>query len=928
MSTADNRKNQLVWEQLELGAPKQALQLCNRRLKKGEKSESLLVLKAFVLTNISTPAATEEALQIARSLSDRTPPTQSIDTLRLLSRVWSNLGPAYAEEGTKLWDRAVKSQPQNEELAKEWFWGMVRVLDWQGAQKAAMNLQKTYPKRREYFFWAVVSCLLLHNSLPVDSPQRKMFGTLAYRMIAKARDDTPADTSTIPAKAIQTSQEVNLLLELLPYVAPGDAAKESLDVLNSKNLGVDSVIGRSDWWGLARKRLDLLEETKDWRALFNSCGSLLPKPEDAVVAEGNGEAKKEDGAAPPAQGRGDDWRVWDGFVTSAGKLYDDGDKSVAKESLDKILAHRKTLPTGSSRHGDLALVKFASLFHDKNDGPEGTPTLLEALQEYFVNTGNKSCTFEDTQKYLEMLEDCEKMDFIKFVEGKLQSLPEETEKQKVDKVAYTINYYKLFYLLTISPLSTASDATTKTISAFVTDTLNVYVSALSLGSSLLVTDDQYGDDAALLCVMGLVRLYTLSPSNQAPLYQSIHILEILLKKSKHNYQALLILVRLYLLIGAVGCAFDVYPRLNIKQVQNDTLAHYLLTRVSSLLPTDARSAALLRDAGGIYESSRVQTPKMLQLAFEKGGYSRMMGFIEFSERIEGSVCRSMWEIELRRLARLSPGYPEDVEVTEVGYKDTVSDNRDFAVVVDCDSSAVGPFEKSFRPGPTPGENWIRAFNAAEKVLQLLVNAKENNGSLGENVNAGNEFSTKITSALENGEAAKEFTSAEMTYLALVKAIAELVSAAAAKDGAKVATILDDINNTLYSKTLEGMGTETPAWSLLHSLWMAKDAAAVCELLGGFLGIVKGLKPAVPKPSINSLLEAAKKRRKDVVAQAEAAQKLLEDEDATQILVDSVLLEEGVGSILRKDGGVFGGVESVAENVKRLRDSIVRCFQSL
>ena len=38
-----DRKNHLVWDQLELGAYKQALQLCNRRLKKGEKSEMLLV---------------------------------------------------------------------------------------------------------------------------------------------------------------------------------------------------------------------------------------------------------------------------------------------------------------------------------------------------------------------------------------------------------------------------------------------------------------------------------------------------------------------------------------------------------------------------------------------------------------------------------------------------------------------------------------------------------------------------------------------------------------------------------------------------------------------------------------------------------------------------------------------------------------------
>lgn len=183
MATTTERKNQLVWEQLELGAYKQALQLCNRRIKKGEKSEMLLVcalstgrgqpivtntdprikaLKSFILTHIKTPASVDEATQIARSLSDTTPPAQSVEVVRLLSRVWTNLGPSHAEDRSKLWERAVKSQPQNEELARQWFWGTVRALDWRAAQKAAMTLQKSYTKRREYWFWAVVSSLMLH----------------------------------------------------------------------------------------------------------------------------------------------------------------------------------------------------------------------------------------------------------------------------------------------------------------------------------------------------------------------------------------------------------------------------------------------------------------------------------------------------------------------------------------------------------------------------------------------------------------------------------------------------------------------------------------------------------------------------------------------------------------------------------------------
>lgn len=43
MSLPHDRKNQLVHDALETGAYKQALQLCNKRIKKGEKNDYLLV---------------------------------------------------------------------------------------------------------------------------------------------------------------------------------------------------------------------------------------------------------------------------------------------------------------------------------------------------------------------------------------------------------------------------------------------------------------------------------------------------------------------------------------------------------------------------------------------------------------------------------------------------------------------------------------------------------------------------------------------------------------------------------------------------------------------------------------------------------------------------------------------------------------------
>jgi len=513
-------------------------------------------------------------------------------------------------------------------------------------------------------------------------------------------------------------------------------------------------------------------------------------------------------------------------------------------------------------------------------------------------------------------------------------LTSKKQKQRIDRVASAINFQKFVYLLTISPLNTASPTTKKTITAFITGTLKLYVSALSLGSSLLVTDNQYGDDAALLAIMGLIRLYTLSPNDQSPLYQSVQILETLLQKSKHNYQALLLLVRIYLLLGAIGAAIDIYPRLNIKQIQNDTLSHSVLTRISTLFPNDARTSSYLRNALDIYESSRAQTPNMLQLAFERGGYAQMMGFLEFSERVEGSVCRTMWEIELRRLARIVSGFPEQDVPAEVGYKGAVWDNRDFAVIIDCELTSVGPFERSFRIGPTPAENWVRGFAAAEEVSEFfrtfLAAGKDSNGAAmaNEKPTFAADVAGRIAVALKAGDQHDEFTEAEKSRLLLAEAIAELATAALKKDGEAVSKVLEGITAELFPKTFVAPAAdETPDWRQLHALWMGREATSVAESLVKFLNAIKGLKPGVPKPSITALTEAAKKRKTEVLELAKSALKRLEDEDAIQTLVDDVLKEEGVGGVLRRQEAVFGGVEQVADNVGKTRNAIVRSYES-
>lgn len=835
-------------------------------------------------------------------------------------------------------------------------------------------------------------------------------------MISKSRADTPQDTTVVPPRAIQTSQEVNLFLEVLPYVAPDTATaiKEALELLSSPNLGVDSKIGSGDWWGLTRRRLDLLEESGDWNQVWKECEELLHGVESKAKEKKNGTSgKKEEttvaktDGTPTAEteetkGRGDDWRVWEGFVKSAGELYNQENKSHGTKALEVILSHRATATPGASRNADLALVKFASLFHDHHEGPEGTPTLLEACKEYFTKTGTKSCCFEDLQNYLEMLETSEKAEFLAFVAGHVADMDKDDEvlenclktlsyhaltagfyqKSKIAKVAAEINHHKFIYLLTISPLSTTAPTTSPEnkfdrdiipkLNSFITSTLNIYSSALPLGSSLLPTDNQYGDDAALLTTMGLIRLHLLHTSTsgspttipaQAPLYQAISILTTVIQKSKHNYQALLLLVRLYLLVGAVSFAVEVYPRLNIKQIQNDTLSHFLLTRISTLLPAEKKVEQLLSEAGRIYESSSSQTPNMLVLAFERGGYAQMMGFLEFSERVAGSVCRSMWEIERRRVERLRGGSGvvkmDDGETLEKVLKDdcVIWDNRDFGVVVSCETEyppKTGPsedgeekkekseegivkkrFEELFRMGPPPGENWVKALAIVEKLVAyckaVIAAGADSTPAVLEPVD-GVDILAKIAA---DKEAAVEFTESEKVYLEVATHIVAATQAVIVKDAEKAKEALGKAKEWFVSNTPSPDSGENsnPDWYTLHTLHLRLD---VVLLVNSYLvpclasPTHKALQKAL-KASISELNAAVTAFKGAVVGNAKNTAKEIEEEegsDREQELVDRVLeMEKGdVGRLLR-DLRIFGGVEKVVEGVRRVRGAIAVAVKS-
>lgn len=187
-------------------------------------------------------------------------------------------------------------------------------------------------------------------------------------------------------------------------------------------------------------------------------------------------------------------------------------------------------------------------------------------------------------------------------------------------------------------------------------------------------ESQPGDDLCLLAATSLIRFDEQGKDvnvNKAPspvLIRAGAILDRLLVDSPHNYQALLLLVRIYLLLGAGSLALKTFSKLSVKQMQYETVAHNLYTRLSTIHPQSAppiegaeykdfNPQSALIQALNFYRNADITTVRSRTSGLDYGSYVNVQGSIDLQDRLGRSICRKMWALDVRRMQRLVGGDP-------------------------------------------------------------------------------------------------------------------------------------------------------------------------------------------------------------------------------------------------------------------------------
>ncbi|EPY49207.1 NatB N-acetyltransferase complex non catalytic subunit Arm1 [Schizosaccharomyces cryophilus OY26] len=563
------------------------------------------------------------------------------------------------EESFQFWEKFLQAHGKNEKHLSAYFKAAVRTKSLIHQRKAAVELQKLFPSRK-HTLWVLSSLYLLCKRSENEMEQR---------LLKALAEKTASITFSAPSGHIDSCEECHLYLDILSLVGKkSDAVELLLNEETQKFVEADA--------DLLLRKLQLLADCESWDTLFSVASTYFQ----------NGNI---------------DWKICKALLECS--LHDSQKLKPVQE-----LSHNALSTFHSQRNLHLLWIHFTSQFL-KNEHEN-------AILNYVLKMCGKPIVFEDIVPFLQKLSNESKAQLLE--NFTIESCPETNKSQKIDKLVAKVLRLKIQFFCFES-------FTQENITDFLQNCFSVYQEGLSLSDNILPTDFTHGYEALLLAVHALMyfKEYTSLSSevSQGLIFDAICLLEKGLTSNLHNFNLKLPLIRLYLLLdGGFPAACKIYDTMSIKQVQNDTMDHYLLTRATTHFPSTL-AAQYLNASVRIYASNEYETPEMICNAYEEEAYSQIENMREFRSRLDHSMWKSVVLIERARCHYLN-NYKAPAQY--LPKCSNPKDNRDLDVFVNYASPKFPTAEHILRNAPHPSTAWVHLFVLGHMLVQEdIVNGR-------------------------------------------------------------------------------------------------------------------------------------------------------------------------------------------------------------
>ncbi|KAL3858112.1 hypothetical protein ACJMK2_012723 [Sinanodonta woodiana] len=685
----NERRLRPIYDCLDNGNNKKALQEADKVLKKQKTCQTAKVLKALALLRLGRQ---DESTQLLVEVHAEHPTDEA--ALQAMAICYREVHKM--ELIVDMYENAHKAKPDNEDILSALFMSYVRTGNHQKQQQTAMVLHKLKPQKNPYYFWAIMSIVMQAHNCKDPKLSKTMYLPLAERMTEKY----------VKESKIEAEAEVRLYLIILELLEKWDVALELLQGY----LG-DKFVSELNF--REQTVAELYVKLKKWPEANAAYKNMLKKNPDQ-------------------------WNYWQEYVKATVELCEkpcpederneDIDCTEEKAIIfinNCVKSCKDDRPLRGPYLAQLELIRQAQNRRNEPDRRFGDP--VELLKVYFDLFGDRTCCFSDVKLFLQMLTEAEQSRFIESLESSCPLFNSGEPKKYAENVNEMQRHTTV--LQTSRYLGFHDRLSTEGKLELAEDLLDRYKNGLKFGENFLSTELQPCDIYLLLASDIFIDVCQ-KTANSKLIWQIVIHLEKGLKKSPSNFQMKLILIKLYCTMGAFGPCPVLYDGMEIKHVMNDTLGHVVSNHVARLGHYTAACAmygTMLR----FFTVNHKETTEYLISSYKFGSFAKIHEFVKFREKLQNSLQyasataeRMLLDLVLEtdshtKTEQMITYMEIDPEKDKTEY-DELCDNRDFAVMTNCEPPSRFNLKELQQKSFEEEKTWLKVRNLTMRVLAAAV----------------------------------------------------------------------------------------------------------------------------------------------------------------------------------------------------------------
>lgn len=410
--------------------------------------------------------------------------------------------------------------------------------------------------------------------------------------------------------------------------------------------------------------------------------------------------------------------------------------------------------------------------------------------------------------------------------------------------------------------------------------LNTNFEYYNLFQSVLLKKDEKdyfaGDEFILMNVELLLENGVSEGKLIENVFKSIVLLENSAKHDDHEFRLRLWLMKLYSYINCSSLVNANFDHLDIKMIQNDTLSHYITTRISSLNPNQLMLQQHLISIQKFYLTIEQEVEEMVTNGFEQLVLNKIEGFLEFGTRINNSVTKMLNLIEMLKMSKII-GNNQIIHYSMEALKSQdpllipeLYDNRDFTSEWKYGAQEINEIVHSaISIGPKQSSEYIKSYYLRELILQET------------HADKSKQLITKLNKLLNDETTQKQLTSSESwsykIYLSLFKIYIVNPDNDADFNFLIKNLSVNNIKNKVFKASELTSNSFLLTWELNHKLLTVLELVRNINLFTTMHHLPKQYSPKVAelKKANSSLLEELRDLKREVDEKVDSALKQIE-----------------------------------------------------